>query len=284
MRYAQVFKSSAVLLVADLFHPFDVLTVKRLLNGDMRQSVGRGSAVPMFHARRRPYDIALPDLLLYTALLLHPADARRDYQDLAKRMCMPCGARARFECDTAAGHPRRRVYGEESFDAHIAGELRFRASAGRPGAASSNGHLLRLIALSSHGRVQSWSGSFIGRLSACQGEQGKRHCRNGEKFDFHSFYPQVHIQSLFSADLSGAKWILESVSPLHDRFNTTSFRLRPEQNGISLDKFEGLDHLLCTGFVFFEMKRFQMRLVRIRISIHLKNSDVGRITLYRYGV
>jgi hypothetical protein len=109
----------SVFLLADLFHPINVLTFERLLNGDMRQLVGRGSAVPMFHAWWRPYDVTLLDLLLYTALLLNPAGARRDDQDLSERMGMPCGARTRFERDTAAGHPRRRVYGEESFDPHM---------------------------------------------------------------------------------------------------------------------------------------------------------------------
>src|SRR2546426_11779103 len=66
-----------VLLIAHLFHPFDVPAVERLLNGDMRHGVRRGGAMPMLHARRRPYDVARFDLLLRSTLLLHPRSEER---------------------------------------------------------------------------------------------------------------------------------------------------------------------------------------------------------------
>jgi hypothetical protein len=84
--------SSAVLLVANLFHPINVLTVKLLLNGDMRHTIGCGSAMPVFHARRYPDDITRLDLLLFTTLLLYPACAGSHDQGLAERMGMLCRA------------------------------------------------------------------------------------------------------------------------------------------------------------------------------------------------
>src|SRR5207244_11386705 len=74
-----------VLLIAHLFHPFDVPAVERLLNGDMRHGVRRGGAMPMLHARRRPYDVARVDLLLRSTLFLHAARAGDHDPRLAER-------------------------------------------------------------------------------------------------------------------------------------------------------------------------------------------------------
>jgi hypothetical protein len=94
--------SSAVLLVTHLFHPINVLPVKLLLNGDMRHTTGCSSAMPVFHARRYPYDITRLDLLLFTTLLLHPACAGSHDQGLAEWMGMPCRAGTGLERDGGA--------------------------------------------------------------------------------------------------------------------------------------------------------------------------------------
>jgi hypothetical protein len=94
--------SSAVLLVADLFHPLHVLPVNLLLNGDMRHPIGGGRAMPVFHARRYPDDITRLELLLFTTLLLHPAGAGSHDQGLAERMGMPCRAGTGLKRDVGA--------------------------------------------------------------------------------------------------------------------------------------------------------------------------------------
>jgi hypothetical protein len=91
--------SSAVLLVADFFHPLNGLPVKLLLNGDMRHTTGCSSAMLVFHARRYPYDITRLGLLLFTTLLLHPACAGRHDQGLAESIGMPCRAGTMRERD-----------------------------------------------------------------------------------------------------------------------------------------------------------------------------------------
>ena len=85
-------KSFAVLLVADLFHPIDDLTVERFLNGDMRHGRGRRSTMPMLLARRDRDDIAGMDLLDRTALALRPTATGGDDQRLPERMGVPRGA------------------------------------------------------------------------------------------------------------------------------------------------------------------------------------------------
>jgi len=81
---------------------FDPLAVKRFCQGDVRQAVGCCRAMPVLHARRRPYDIPWPDLLLLTAFLLHPAYARRHNERLTQRMSVPGGSRARRKGDASA--------------------------------------------------------------------------------------------------------------------------------------------------------------------------------------
>src|SRR5258708_33955690 len=69
--------------------------------------------MPMFFARRNPYDVAGPDLAHRTSLGLGPADARDDIQRLAQGMRMPCRARARLEGYAGRDAPRRRFGGDD---------------------------------------------------------------------------------------------------------------------------------------------------------------------------
>src|SRR5690348_2438519 len=84
----------------------------------------------MLEAWRKPYDIAGTDLLDGPTLALDPAEAGRDNQGLAERMCMPCGTGPRLEGNAGPSHPRGVRRGEKRVDAHRAGEVLGRAFAG----------------------------------------------------------------------------------------------------------------------------------------------------------
>src|SRR4029077_10652057 len=73
----------AVLLIADLFHPVDYFAVERFLNGDMLHRSRRRSTVPMLLTRRKPDDIARPDVLGRAAATLRQSKARHDDERLA---------------------------------------------------------------------------------------------------------------------------------------------------------------------------------------------------------
>src|SRR3954454_2920102 len=81
-----------------------------------------------------------PDFLDRPALGLDPAESRRDDQRLAKRMCVPSGARARLERDMSAGYARRIARLKQRVDADSAGEVLRRSSGGRPRAVSYDLH------------------------------------------------------------------------------------------------------------------------------------------------
>ena len=102
--------SALVLLVADLLHPIDRLSVERLLDGDVGHGGGWGGAMPMLLARREDHDIAGANFLDRPALALRPAAARGDDENLTKRVCMPGCARARLERDGVAGPARGSSY------------------------------------------------------------------------------------------------------------------------------------------------------------------------------
>src|SRR5947209_14979167 len=73
-------KSLAVLIVADVFHPIDVLAADRFLNCDMRHGGGGRCAVPVLFASREPHDVAGPNFFNRPALRLHPTESRRDHE------------------------------------------------------------------------------------------------------------------------------------------------------------------------------------------------------------
>ena len=56
-------------------------------------------------------------------------------------------------------------------------------------------------------------------------------------------------------------------------------RLGAEPNWIGLNEFEGLDHALRTYLIFGEMRRFEMRLVRIFIGVCLEDPNLIRMFL-----
>ena len=99
--------SPAILLVADLFHPFDDLAVERFLNGDVRHGGSRCGTVPVLHARWKPDDIAGADFFDRAAFALRPAAACRDNEPLAERMRVPGRPGTRLESD-AWPHPHER--------------------------------------------------------------------------------------------------------------------------------------------------------------------------------
>ena len=89
--------SPPVLLVTDLFHPVDNLTVELFLNSDVRHGCGRHGPMPVLLAGRDPDHITGPDLLDRSAFALDPAAPSRDDKSLTEWMRMPCSARARLE-------------------------------------------------------------------------------------------------------------------------------------------------------------------------------------------
>ena len=87
-----------VLCVGDVFHPVDRLSVQALLDGDVCHAGRRCCSVPVLFTGREPDHIAGANLLDGSTLSLHPPAARRHYQSLAERMCMPCRPCAWLEC------------------------------------------------------------------------------------------------------------------------------------------------------------------------------------------
>ena len=135
-RYAQetvlprVLTSPAILLIADLFHPIDDLTVERFLDGDVCHGRGRRSTVPVLLAWRDRDHIAGMNLLNRTAVLLRPTATGDDDQGLTERMGMPRGACTRLERDACARRAGGCVWLEQGVDAHRAGKPVGRSFAG----------------------------------------------------------------------------------------------------------------------------------------------------------
>src|SRR5262245_37023183 len=65
-------RSFTILVVADLFHPFDGFTVEIFLNGDVCHGGGWRCAMPMLLARREPDHITGMNHFNRTAFALHP--------------------------------------------------------------------------------------------------------------------------------------------------------------------------------------------------------------------
>src|SRR6266704_3185698 len=125
-------RSAAVLLVADLFLPVDVVAVERFRNGDMRHRGRRCGAVPVLLAGWKPDDIAGTDFFDRSALALRPAKAGRDDEGLTERMGVPRGAGAGLEGDVTTADACRLAHLKHRVDADRAGEPGLGAFAGRP--------------------------------------------------------------------------------------------------------------------------------------------------------
>jgi hypothetical protein len=94
--------SSAVLLVAHVFHPLNVLAANFFLNGDVRHYGGRSRSMPVFLTRRNPDHISWPYFLDRTTPALDLASASRHDQDLTERTGMPCRAGTGLKRDGGA--------------------------------------------------------------------------------------------------------------------------------------------------------------------------------------
>src|SRR5215207_8310863 len=99
--------SFAILFFSNLFHPVHYLAVLGLLDRDVRHGGCSRRAVPMFHTRWEPDNVAGPNLLHWAAFALSPAHAGRDNQRLPKRMGVPGGARTGLKGDTCGCCSRR---------------------------------------------------------------------------------------------------------------------------------------------------------------------------------
>src|SRR4051794_24236882 len=152
---------AAILFVANLLQPVDVLAINGLLDGDVGHGGGGRCAVPALDGWRKPDHVAGPDLLLRVAPLLHPAEAQRDDEGLSDRVCVPSRACAGLEGDVPTRHPRRSGGWEHRIDPNRSCEVlrrplgrRLRAGAGDPPCLTIAGRRLRLDDARRRGREQ----------------------------------------------------------------------------------------------------------------------------------
>src|SRR6266849_1536997 len=96
--------------------------------------------MPMFFARRNPYNIAGTDLAHRSSLGLGPAYARDDIQRLAQGVRMPCRARPRLEGYAGRDNPRRRFGGDDWILPDRARKILFGRLACRPRASVMDVH------------------------------------------------------------------------------------------------------------------------------------------------
>jgi hypothetical protein len=80
--YSRSRPSFSILLVADLFHPVDILAVERFRDRDMGHRDSRCRAVPVLLAWRKPDDIAGADFFDGSTLALRPANHLPRARDL----------------------------------------------------------------------------------------------------------------------------------------------------------------------------------------------------------
>src|SRR6266571_7804689 len=122
--------SSAVLFIADFFHPINDIAVEIFLNGNVRHGRGRRRAVPMLLARRKPNHVARTNFFNRAAFALNASTAGSNNQSLAERMRVPSRACARLEGETCAGYACRSGSAEQWINPHRAGEPIYWAFAG----------------------------------------------------------------------------------------------------------------------------------------------------------
>src|SRR3954447_11568255 len=129
---ASPFERTGVLLLAHLFHPLDRTAVQCFLNGDMRHGGGGRGAVPVLLPRRKPDDIARPDLLDGIAKALRPTQTRGDDKGLAKRVGVPGCTSARLERHARAPNARGVRGFKQRINPHGAREIVSRPFTRRP--------------------------------------------------------------------------------------------------------------------------------------------------------
>src|SRR5262245_7130588 len=132
--------SAAVLLLAHLFQPLDILAVLRFLNRDMRHRRRGRCSVPMLQSRWEPNDIARPHLLDGTSLALHAAKARQDDQRLSERVRVPRGACSRLKCNASGSDAGALGCRNERINSHRPREILCLTPAGRLRAVAPNLH------------------------------------------------------------------------------------------------------------------------------------------------
>lgn len=124
-------RQALVLLVADLLHPVDGLSVELFLNRDVRHGRCWRGAMPMLLTRRDPDHVAGPNFLDRAAPALYAAAASSHDQMLAQRVGVPCCPSAGLERDTASGRTCRIICLEKRVEAYGAGKILGRSLAGR---------------------------------------------------------------------------------------------------------------------------------------------------------
>src|SRR6516162_2676534 len=158
--------SFSILLVADLFHPFDILAVERFRDRDMAHRDRRCRAVPVLLARRKPDDIAGADFFDGSTLTLRPAKPGRNDECLAKRMGVPHGPSTRFEGDLATTKALWVSHLKKGVHSHCAGEPCLGAFTGWSGA----------VAFDIHRSIPSLVGILCRRLCKARTHQ----CQHGQ--------------------------------------------------------------------------------------------------------
>src|SRR5262245_25706516 len=98
--------SRSVLRITHFLQPLHRFSINRFLNRDVSHGGGGRGAVPVFLTRLEADHIARTDLFDRSALALRQAAARRDDEDLAEWMSVPCRARTRLKRDRVARRPR----------------------------------------------------------------------------------------------------------------------------------------------------------------------------------
>ena len=96
--------SMPVLVIADLFHPVDVLAVNRFLDRDVNDRRGWRRTVPMLEAGRKPHHVSGADLLNSSTFTLHPAETGGDDQGLSERVGVPRRPGTGLEGNAAGSH------------------------------------------------------------------------------------------------------------------------------------------------------------------------------------
>ena len=118
-----------------VLRPLDRFPVEHFLNNDvLHRRFGRRT-MPLLLARRKPYDVARPNLFDRAAIALHQAVTEQHDQGLPERVRVPCATRTRLERHRGAGSARRWSRVE---DERVTAEIRarFESASAMPGRGS----------------------------------------------------------------------------------------------------------------------------------------------------